>query len=160
MLRRLREDDAGDVVRLYREAFGDERRLDAQTGAGWFRNPELNPDWLRVLEADGLVVGYGDVVVGQEEVEVDLAAPGRWDAFLDWAEDTARSAGISRVRAVAPAGHELGVALSRRGAIAGGGPRTRWRSPSARRRPVFGRCRTGSRCERSCRATPSHCAPR
>jgi mycothiol synthase len=71
-------------------------------------------DELRVLEQGGEVVGYGDISVA-EYVELDLAAPDRWGAFLDWAEASAREAGVGRVRTGCPAGHPLERVLAERG---------------------------------------------
>jgi ribosomal protein S18 acetylase RimI-like enzyme len=114
MLRPLREDDAEAVVDCYRNAFGDQRQIDAQMVVEWLRNPEHKTEWQQVLEVDGKVVGYGDIWIGDEDAELDLAAPDDWETFLDWGEGTARAAGLARVRAVFPEGHELeGVVASR-----------------------------------------------
>jgi ribosomal protein S18 acetylase RimI-like enzyme len=115
VLRPLRESDAVAVAACYRKAFGDERPLDAQTVIDWSRNTELKPEWLRVLELNGEVVGYGDIRIDDDEAELDLAAPGYWETFLEWGEDTGRAARVSRVRAVFPEGHELeGIVAARR----------------------------------------------
>lgn len=106
-LRELRDADAGQVADLFVAAFGEARALDAEEIRTWLRNEELKPEWLRVLEVDGEVVGYGDVTIGEDEVALDVAAPGHWDPFLDWAEETARSRGISRARIFVPSDHEL-----------------------------------------------------
>ena len=82
---------------------------------GWCRNSELQPDWLRVLEEGDRIVGYGDIVVSGYTVAVELAAPGHWDAFLEWAEAEARTRGASRVRVFFPAGLEPAVILAARG---------------------------------------------
>jgi mycothiol synthase len=115
MLRPLRESDADAVVALYERAFGDQRPIDAQEIVSWFRNPELDSEWLRVLELDGRVVGYGDILISDDVVAVDVAAPDHWDVFLAWAEDTARAKRVSRVRVFFPAGHELADLLAARG---------------------------------------------
>ncbi len=81
----------------------------------WCRNTELQPDWLRVLEQDGRVLGYGDIVVSGDTVAVDLAAPDHWDVFLEWAEDEARARDASLVRVFFPAGLEPAEVLSDRG---------------------------------------------
>jgi hypothetical protein len=114
-LRLLRESDADAVVALYRIAFGDARPIDAQEIVSWFRNPEVKPEYLRVLEVDGRVAGYGDIWIDNDEVALEVAAPGHWQTFLEWAEDTARAERVSRVRALSYAGHELADALKRRG---------------------------------------------
>ena len=114
-LRELRADDADAVATLFREAFGGARPLDAEEVRSWLRNVELRPEWLRVLEVDGRVVGYGDIVIQDDELAVDVAAPGHWDAVFDWAEREARAAGAARVRAYFPAGHELANVVQARG---------------------------------------------
>lgn len=113
--RKVRESDADEVVALYRTAFGDAKRIDAQEIVSWLRNPELKPEWFRVLEVDGRLVGYGDIWIDNDEVALEVAAPGHWQTFLEWAEDTARAEHLSRVRVHSYAGHELAdVAESRR----------------------------------------------
>jgi ribosomal protein S18 acetylase RimI-like enzyme len=114
LLRQARKEDAEDVARLYARAYGDARRLDAEEVRWWFRNETLQPEWLRVLERAGEVVGYGDIVVHEDEVGVDLAAPGHWGPFLDWAEGVARAADVPRVRVYFPPNEELEKLLSRR----------------------------------------------
>jgi len=114
-LRRLRDDDAEAVAVLFNDAFGDWRPLDAEEIRSWLRNEELNPEYLRVLEADGRVVGYGDLDVHDDEVALDVAAPGHWEVFLDWAEETARTLCRPRVRTYFPARHELATVVERRG---------------------------------------------
>jgi predicted N-acetyltransferase YhbS len=104
------------VASLYRAAFGDDRPLDAEEVVSWFRNPELRPDRQRVLELnEQSIAGYGDIAVTSDAVELDVAAPGRWETFFDWAEDTARSERVPRVRVFFPAGHELAEVLALRG---------------------------------------------
>jgi mycothiol synthase len=116
LLRPLREEDAEEVVALYRAAFGDERPIDAQEIVSWFNNPELKNEWLRVLELDGRVVGYGDLWIDNDEVALDVAAtPAYWQTFFEWAEERARVEQLSRVRAYFPAGHELAGFVERRG---------------------------------------------
>src|SRR5215212_8692449 len=107
-LRELRADDAQRVAQLFVEAFGDARRLDAEEIRSWLRNTELRPEWLRVL-------GDGDIMIEGDEVALDVAAPGRWDAFFDWAEGEARRRVLGRVRVYVPAGHELADVASARG---------------------------------------------
>src|SRR3954451_11492914 len=106
-LRELREADAERVAELFVEAFGDARPLDAEEIRSWLRNTELKPEWLRVLEDRGRVVGYGDIWIEGGEVALDVAAPGHWDPFFEWAEGEARAREVPRVRAFFPAGHEL-----------------------------------------------------
>lgn len=115
MLRLLRESDAEEVVALYHVAFGDERPIDTQEIVSWFHNPELKNEWLRVLELNGRIVGYGDIWIDNDEVALDVAAPGHWQTFFEWAEDCARVERLSRVRAYFPAGHELADLVERRG---------------------------------------------
>ncbi len=106
MLRKLRESDAGEVADLFRSVYGDERPIDAEEIVSWVNNAELRPEWLRVLELDGRVVGYGDIMIEDDEVALDAAAQvGHWDTFFDWAEEQARGAEAGRVRLYFPAGH-------------------------------------------------------
>jgi predicted N-acetyltransferase YhbS len=114
-LRQLRPDDAEAVAALFRAAFGEERPMDAEEIRGWTRNTELQPGWLRVLEEDGQVVGYGDIWPTADDLAVDVAAPGHWEAFLDWAELHARDAAIPRVRVFLPAGADPASLLLQRG---------------------------------------------
>jgi mycothiol synthase len=114
-LRELRAEDADSVVSLFRQAFGDARPLDAEEIRSWLRNEELRPEWLRVLEQEGTVVGYGDIAIEDDELAVDAAAPGHWHTVFDWAEREARRAGVARVRAYFPAGHQLATVVEARG---------------------------------------------
>jgi ribosomal protein S18 acetylase RimI-like enzyme len=50
-----------------------------------------------------------------DDLALDVAAPGNWDVFFDWAEREARARGIGRVRVQIPHGHELAGVASRRG---------------------------------------------
>lgn len=113
-LRPVTDEDAEAVAALFMQAFGDWRPTDAEEIRTWLRNEELDPENLRVLEIDGRVVGYGDIWL-DSDVELDMAAPGHWDAFLDWAEQRGRERGLSRVRAFFPEGHELEGILAARG---------------------------------------------
>ncbi|HEV2592841.1 MAG TPA: GNAT family N-acetyltransferase [Gaiellaceae bacterium] len=113
-LRPVTEADAEAVAALFMEAFGDWRPTDAEEIRTWLRNEEITPENLRVLEIDGHVAGYGDVWL-DDDVELDMAAPGHWDVFLDWAEQRGRDASLRRVRAFFPEGHELEGILEERG---------------------------------------------
>lgn len=115
-LRELREDDAEAVAQLFQEAFGESRALDAQEIRSWLDNAELKPEYLRVLEVDGRIVGYGDISAGKV-VQLDVAAPGYWEVFFDWAESEARARGIGRVRAYFAHGHELEQVVAPRGYV-------------------------------------------
>jgi ribosomal protein S18 acetylase RimI-like enzyme len=112
-LRPLRTGDAEQVATLFAETFGTARRLDAEDIRAWLRNDALKPEWLRVLEVDGSIVGYGDIWI-DDVVELDVAAPGQWDVFFDWAESEARAHG-KRVRIHFSPGHELEERVARRG---------------------------------------------
>jgi ribosomal protein S18 acetylase RimI-like enzyme len=114
-LRQLREDDAEQVARLFFAAFGESRRMDPEEIRSWLRNEEIENDWLRVLEVDGDVVGYGDIFVDPDVIQLDVAAPGHWEVFFEWAEAEARSRGAARVRAYFEAGHELEQLADARG---------------------------------------------
>src|SRR5262249_26310765 len=48
-------------------------------------------------------------------IDLDVAAPGRWTAFLDWVEGEGRRRGIPRVRVPQPEGHELADICAARG---------------------------------------------
>ena len=106
-LRELRADDAEQVAALFDAAFGDVRLVDAEEIRTWLANDDLKPEWLRVLEVDGRVVGYGDIYPGEHDLALDGAAPGHWAAFFDWAENEARDRGLSEVRTWFADGHEL-----------------------------------------------------
>jgi ribosomal protein S18 acetylase RimI-like enzyme len=114
-LRPLREEDAEAVASLFVECFGDARLVDPDEIRSWVRNAELEPEWLRVLEEDGRVAGYGDIWPQGDELALDAAAPGRWDVFFDWAEEEAGRRHIPRVRMQLPHGHELARVLEARG---------------------------------------------
>jgi mycothiol synthase len=114
MLRELRADDAEAVARLFVEAFGDDRPLDAEEIRSWLANEELRPEWLRVLEVDGRVAGYGDIYPHPDRVQLDVAAPGHWEPFFDWAEAEAAERDVE-VLAYFPAGHELQAVVEPRG---------------------------------------------
>ena len=103
-LRVAREHDAGAIAALFRDAYGDARPYDAAEILQWLRNTELAPEWKVVLERDGSVVGYGDIWIEDDELALDLAAPGHEEVLLDWAESQAEG---RRVRVYFPAGHEL-----------------------------------------------------
>ncbi len=121
LLRELRDGDAEQVADLFAAAFGADRLIDAEEVRSWLRNEELRPEWLRVLEEDSRIVGYGDVWIQEDAVALDVVAPGRWAVFFDWAEAEARRHGTSQLRVNPPAGHELGAVAERRGY-------RRWRS--------------------------------
>jgi ribosomal protein S18 acetylase RimI-like enzyme len=115
LLRRLRADDAERVAALFDEAFGADRTVDAEEIRSWLRNEELEPDWLRVLEADGTVIGYGDIWPEARELTLDVAAPGSWEPFFEWAEAAGRERGLPRVCVNVPAGHEVAALAETRG---------------------------------------------
>jgi mycothiol synthase len=108
-------EDAAEVAELFRTVYGESRLVDAEEVASWVANEELDPAWLRVLEIDGRVVGYGDIQITGDAVAVDIAAPSHWEAFCDWAEESGRAAGAQHVRLYVPAGHELEASIERRG---------------------------------------------
>jgi mycothiol synthase len=114
-MRELRAEDADAVAALFVACYGDARKLDAEEVRGWLQNAELEPAWLRVLEVDGRVVGYGDIWPQERELQLDAAAPGHWNAFFDWAEQEARERGIPLVRTQVPHGHELAEIVAARG---------------------------------------------
>ena len=111
-LRQLQERDAEEVAALFVEAFGDARRMDSEEIRSWIDNEEIKSENCCVLEEDGRIVGYGDLWEEDEVVQLDVAAPSRWESFLDWAEDRA---GSRRTRLYVPDGHELARLAARRG---------------------------------------------
>ena len=125
-LRNLRVEDAEQVAALFVEAFGD--------GAPARRGGDPHLDRQQGAEAgapacprgERRVVGYGDIWIEDDEVALDVAAPGHWEPFLDWAEAEARARGVA-ARAYFPAGHELEQIVAR-AATGSCAPRTRWRS--------------------------------
>jgi ribosomal protein S18 acetylase RimI-like enzyme len=114
-MRALRESDAEAVAALFLECYGDARLLDPEEIRSWLGNAEFRPEWLRVLEEGGRVVGYGDIWPQDDELQLDPAAPGRWDVFFEWAESEARARRIPRVRVQVPHGHPLAAVVERRG---------------------------------------------
>ena len=114
-LRELRADDADAVAALFVSAFGAARQVDAEEIRTWLDNTEFEPDWFRVLEEDGQVAGYGDIWPRDDDIQLDVAAPGRWETFLEWAEAEGRKRGVARVKAEPPPEHELARACEARG---------------------------------------------
>jgi len=115
LLRELRADDADEVASLFTRCFGDARAIDAEEIRSWLGNAEFEHDWLRVLDERGAIVGYGDIWPQEKDLALDVAAPGHWDVFFDWAEAAARERGIPRVRMSPPAEHELAGFCRNRG---------------------------------------------
>jgi len=115
VLRPFTEADVDEVLSVYRKAWGDGRPIDRGELLSWLRNPEIEPDALRVLEIDGSVVGYGDVSVESDAVALEVAAPEHWDVFLEWAEGIARRDRVGRVRVVSYAGDALASVAASRG---------------------------------------------
>ena len=114
-LRQLRHEDAETVAALFVDTLGSARKLDGEEIRTWLRNTALRPEWLRVLEEGGRVVGYGDIWPEEDVLDVDVAAPGHWDVFFDWAEAEARERGIPCVRTQVPHGHALADVVAARG---------------------------------------------
>lgn len=115
LLRQATEPDAEAIAAIFRAAFGDSRALDADEVRSWLANADIKPENVRVLEIDGRVVGYGDVWPESDNLAIDVAAPGHWDVFFNWAEERARAAGVSQVRSYFVAGHELERVVQARG---------------------------------------------
>lgn len=113
-LRPATDADAEQIAALFVQAYGEWRPTDAEEIRTWLANEEIPDENIRVLELDGQVVGYGDVWI-EDDVQLDVAAPDQWDVFLDWAEERARDAGVPRVRAYFPEGHELEQVVGARG---------------------------------------------
>lgn len=117
LLRPLRSSDIEAVVAVYRTVWGAARPIHAGDLVLWLRDPEVDPERLRVLEIDGDVVAYGDLTVADGVVALEVAAPGYWDVFLDWAEDAARDVGAHRVRTLNYRGTELPAVAAARGYV-------------------------------------------
>ncbi|MFN8224636.1 MAG: GNAT family N-acetyltransferase [Gaiellales bacterium] len=116
-LRAPTERDIPAIVGCFASAFGDERLVDDAEVRGWLASGELDEDLVCVLEVNGAVVGYGDLirVPRNDELEVCIAAAGHEVLMLDWAE---RVAGLQRTggtRAYVPEGHPLEERLRERG---------------------------------------------
>jgi mycothiol synthase len=115
LLRPLRVDDADAVAALFLDAWGESRRMDGPEIREWFDNQALQPENLLVLEHEERIVGYFDVWLEEDVVDIDVAAPGFWDEAFDRAEDRARALGAKRVRAFVVEEHELGDLVAARG---------------------------------------------
>ena len=114
-LRALREEDADAVAALFVAAFGDSRRMDGDEIREWLRNEALKPENLCVLVEGDEVVGYGDIWIDAGTIDLDAAAPGRWNEMFDWAEDRARNEDVQRIRSYFADGHELEGLVRARG---------------------------------------------
>jgi mycothiol synthase len=104
-LRELRDEDADAVAELFVSAFGDARRMDGDEIREWLRNEALKPENLRVLEEDGVVVGYADIWIEPPAMDVDVASIDHWGELFDWAEGRAPAARVDRVRTFFVEGH-------------------------------------------------------
>ncbi|HEY6961196.1 MAG TPA: GNAT family N-acetyltransferase [Gaiellaceae bacterium] len=114
-MRELRASDAERVAALFVDCYGEARPIDAEEIRSWLRNSELEPEWLRVLEEDGRIVGYGDVWPQHEQLWLDVASPSHAATFFEWAELEARAHGSPRVRIQIPHGHALATVAAERG---------------------------------------------
>jgi mycothiol synthase len=81
----------------------------------WLRNEALKPEHLCVLVEDGVVTGYVDIWIAGATMDVDAAAPGRWDEVFSWAEAEGRANGVERVRTFFVEGHDLTSFAAARG---------------------------------------------
>jgi ribosomal protein S18 acetylase RimI-like enzyme len=114
-LRALRAEDAEQVAALFVECYGGARLVDPEEIRSWLGNPELEPDWLRVLEEDGAILGYGDIWPKGPVLDLDAATRDRWEPFFEWAEAEARERGLERVRVQIPHAHPLAAFAEARG---------------------------------------------
>jgi mycothiol synthase len=115
MLRELRAEDAEAVAALIRAA-DPGRGIDAEEVRSWLSHVALDPDEVRVLEVDGAVVGYVDLLRSEELAHVDPSGPGHEDALLEWAEARAREGGAETTRVpVSEHNATLAAALRARG---------------------------------------------
>ena len=89
--------------------------MDREELLSWIRNPAIQPEALRVLEVEGSIVGYGDIAVEDDAVALEVAAPERWEVFLEWAEEVARREKRNLVRVVSYAGDALAAVAASRG---------------------------------------------
>lgn len=114
-VRPLRKEDAEDVARLFVESHGESRRMDAGEIEEWIRNEALNPEHLLVLADGDRIVGYFDLWLEEENVDIDVAAPGIWDEAYGHAENMARALGAKRTRTFLVEGHEAEATIAERG---------------------------------------------
>lgn len=114
-LRQLRREDSADVARLFVESWADARRMDAGEIEQRFANEALDPEHLLVLVDGERVVGYFDLWVEGEHVDVDVAAPGIWDEAFEHAENKARALGAKRTRTFVAADHDVEDVVTGRG---------------------------------------------
>jgi hypothetical protein len=115
VLRELRAEDAEAVAALIRAA-DPTRGIDAEEVRSWLSHAALDPDEVRVLEVDGEVVGYVDLLRSEELAHVDPSGPGHEDALLEWAEARARKGGADTTRVpVSEHNSTLAAALRARG---------------------------------------------
>jgi ribosomal protein S18 acetylase RimI-like enzyme len=117
VLRAPTELDIPAIVGCFATAFGTDRPVDENEVASWLADDEMEPDLIRVLEIDGKVVGYCDLlrVARSDELEICLAAQDHESTLLNWAEDLARRKQTGGTRAYIPVGHTLEVLLHDRG---------------------------------------------
>jgi ribosomal protein S18 acetylase RimI-like enzyme len=111
-LRPATEADAEQIAALFRAVYPRWRPVAAGDVLAWLDDPDVGEQNIRVLELGGRVVGYGDITPGKRDVQLDVAAPGHWEVFLDWLEERARG---SRARTYFPQGHELETVVRARG---------------------------------------------
>lgn len=116
----FREARIGDVdliVTCFERAFGDDRRVDRAEVESWLSSSDVAEDSTCVVQVEGRVVGYADVVhvAKNDELELCIAAHGYESFLLDWAESLARRRQIGGTRAYIPVGHQLEPHLAARG---------------------------------------------
>jgi len=115
VLRELREEDAAVVSDLIRTA-NAARPTDAEEIRSWFNNPTLDRSNLRVLDRDGRLAGYVDVVLREDVAFLDPSGTGEEDALLEWGEQRAAELAATCVRVPVWEGQDrLLAALEARG---------------------------------------------
>jgi mycothiol synthase len=115
VLRELRVEDADAVAALI-VAANPHRTIDAQEVRSWLTPGFVDPVDVRVLEEDGLAVGYVDILQRDDLAYLDPTGTGREDVLLDWAEARAREKGAQHVRLPVWQGQDpLAAVLARRG---------------------------------------------
>jgi mycothiol synthase len=115
LLRELRGEDAEQVAALFVECFGGARLVDADEIRSWLGNAEFERAWMRVLEQDGRVVGYGDIWPQTDDLWLDVAGLADAGVFFAWAEEEARERAIATVRVQLPHEHPLAAVAAARG---------------------------------------------
>ena len=115
MLRELRREDADAVAGVIRRS-SPHRSIDPEEVQSWLTQGLVDPDDIRVLDADGRVAGYIDVFVREDLAYLDPNGSGHEEELLAWAEERARAKDVRKVRVPVWQGQDdLAAAVKRRG---------------------------------------------